>query len=94
MKSETKDERAVRLCALTNDAYSYDAYGAEEWTKAIRFLIDMSYTDRQIEKIMRSKWTRWARDSYSDDGWRGTGEMVERFVTEFAGKRNYLVSAL
>lgn len=94
MLAETKEQRAERLSKMTSDAYSFAAYGADEWTKAIRFLLDMSYRDRDIEKIMRSKWTRWARDSYSPDGWTGTADMVERFVTEFAGRRGYLVSAL
>lgn len=94
MKSETKTERASRLCGLTSDAYSFGAFGAAEWTKAIRFLLDMSYTDRQVEKIMRSRWTRWARDQYSPDGWVGTADMVEQFVTTFAGRPGYLISSL
>lgn len=51
-------------------------------------------TDREIENVLRSKWTRWARDSYSPDGWTGTAECVEQFVKKFAGLRGYLVSAL
>lgn len=94
MRTETKTQRADRLAAMTGDAYSFEAFGAGEWTRAIRFLIDMSYRDRDIEKIMRSKWTRWARDSYSPDGWTGTAEAVEHFVTEFAGRPGYLVSSL
>lgn len=97
-REATKTARAQRICDATNEAYSFPFFGVAEWTKAIRFLIDMSYTDKQIEKIMRSKWTRWARDSYAgpDDGDYGQakGEWVERFVTEYAGKRGYLVSSL
>lgn len=94
MKTETKTARAERLATMTSDAYSFEAFGAAEWTKAIRFLIDMSYSDRTIEKIMRSKWTRWARDTFAADGWTGTAYVVERFVTEYAGRPGYLVSSL
>lgn len=94
MPRETKTARAVRLATLTEDAYSFYAYGMAEWTKAVRFLIDMSYGDADIENIMRSKWTRWARDCYSTDEGKGTGEMVRRFVTEYAGRKNYRVEDL
>jgi hypothetical protein len=49
-----------------SDAYSTDAYGG--WEGCILALRRRGYDDRQIEAIIRSKYTRWAADENSGTG--------------------------
>ena len=51
------------LHARTQDAYSFDRYGAEAWMNAIRLLIEF-YTEEEVEWILRSKYMRWAADRF------------------------------
>lgn len=51
------------LHARTQDAYSFDRYGAEAWMQAIRLLIEL-YTEEEVEWILRSKYMRWAADHF------------------------------
>lgn len=51
------------LSEKTSDAYSYDRYNS--WEACIKKLRKAGYSDREIEAILRSKWTRWAADSSS-----------------------------
>ena len=43
------------------DAYSTDNYNGN-WSPCIKMLRKRGYDDRQVEAIIRSKWTRWAAD--------------------------------
>ena len=43
------------------DAYSTDSYRGG-WNGCVRMLRQRGYDDRQVEAILRSKWTRWAGD--------------------------------
>ena len=43
------------------DAYSTDNYNGN-WSPSIKMLRKRGYDDRQVEAIIRSKWTRWAAD--------------------------------
>jgi hypothetical protein len=43
------------------DAYSTSNYKGN-WSPCIRMLHKRGYDDRQVEAIIRSKWTRWAAD--------------------------------
>lgn len=54
------------LAVKTSDAYSADAYTS--WISVIRMLAKRGYNEREIEAIVRSKWTRWARDASSKHG--------------------------
>jgi hypothetical protein len=54
---------AIALAARTEDAYSADAYTNGEWAKAAAMLLDRGYSEAEAEAILRSKWTRWARDA-------------------------------
>ncbi|MFM9469743.1 hypothetical protein ACKI1K_43920, partial [Streptomyces scabiei] len=60
------------------DAYSADRYNS--WPAVAQVLINRGYNDRQVEAIMRSKWTRWANDNARN--WRkpGTAMDVLRFI--------------
>lgn len=44
-----------------SDAYSTGRYRGG-WSACIRMLRARKYDDRQVEAIIRSKWTRWAAD--------------------------------
>ena len=43
------------------DAYSTDNYN-DNWSPCIKMLRKRGYNDKQVEAIIRSKWTRWAAD--------------------------------
>lgn len=46
-----------------SDAYSTNYYN-NSWVACIRMLRKRNYNDEQIEAIIRSRWTRWAHDSW------------------------------
>ena len=73
-------ERVGRLMEQTDDAYSFDNYGASGWRGAIRMLIRRGYSDREIEAILRSKWTRWAGDASGKRHGYNTGRDLEKFL--------------
>lgn len=76
-----RDERVETLVDKTASAYSFDAYGEKGWRSCIKMLIKRGLTDRQIEAVLRSKWTRWAGDRASDIGKRyGRFNGNHRFV--------------
>ena len=60
------DTRALRLAANTSDAYSASDFGSVLWVEAAQMLVDFGLTDEQIEAVLRSKWTRWCRDSFGE----------------------------
>lgn len=60
------DMTAVKLAAKTSDAYSADCFGPVEWVKAAEMLLDYGLTEEQAEAVLRSKWTRWCRDSFGE----------------------------
>jgi hypothetical protein len=51
----------AELAEKCSDAYSTDSYH-NGWNGCIRMLRKRGYDDRQIEAILRSKWTRWTGD--------------------------------
>ncbi len=57
---------ALILAAKTADAYSADAWGPVLWVQAAQMLLAMDLSDDQVEGVLRSKLTRWARDSWGD----------------------------
>ena len=50
------------LAEKCSDAYSTDAYKGG-WGSCVAMMRRRGYNDREIEAVLRSKWTRWARDS-------------------------------
>ncbi len=75
--------RIAALVTKTADAYSFDRYGVQEWRRATRLLIDRGLDDRQIEAILRSKWTRWAADHCADNvRFKVRGDDLIRFMDE------------
>jgi len=61
-KRVVNQKQAEAIAADTQDAYSFDAFGAASWRASCRMLARRGYSAYAIKTIMRSKWTRWARD--------------------------------
>lgn len=53
--------RVQVLTKRTSDAYSFDRYAS--WKACVAALLRHGYTDRQAERILRSRITRWAADA-------------------------------
>lgn len=85
--------QAQNLAQSTADAYSFSRFGLTEWTKAITGLFEMGYDERQVEAIMRSKWTRWAGDE-SDTPNDPVANDVIAFVKLHVGRNGYSVQEL
>lgn len=51
----------AELSEQLSDAYSFGAY-KNGWIPCIKMLRKRKYLDSEIEIILRSKFTRWARD--------------------------------
>lgn len=67
---KTLNNQALALAQKTADAYSFDRY--RSWNAVARALLARGYRMREAEAIMRSKWMRWAGDSWKG----GTSENV------------------
>lgn len=50
------------LAERTRDAYSFNLYGLEQWTKLIEWLAAYRFSENDVEAILRSKATREATD--------------------------------
>lgn len=51
------------LVEMTSHGYSFDAYTKAGWGACIRLLREVyGCSDREIQAVMLSKWTRWAGD--------------------------------
>ena len=76
-----KNEMLARDLALkTADAYSYEAYKPGAWERAIRVLLNRGWSPLQVETIMRSKWTRWSRDSAGSRWGYATSGTILRYI--------------
>lgn len=62
--SDPEKMKALTIAARCSDAYSADMWGPVAWVEAAQMLIDMDLTDEQVENVLRSKLTRWARDAF------------------------------
>lgn len=56
-------ERAAKIAAKCEDAYSFDRY--RSWVQVAVELVQLGFSDQDVETIMRSKYTRWAADTCS-----------------------------
>jgi len=57
---------AEEIANSTSDAFSFERYGKDLWTKIIQWLLDGGYNPEQIDVILRSKYMRWGYDHMSD----------------------------
>lgn len=71
---------ANKIAEATQDAYSFSRYGQKAWAASCRMLLRRGYDVRQIEAIMRSKWTRWAADGGKNE--KPTSKDLERFLDD------------
>lgn len=57
----------TRIAAVTGDAYSRRTrtYSAKVWREIAVWLAATGYSEAQVEWILRSKYMRWASDSFS-----------------------------
>lgn len=51
---------AKQIADRTQDAYCYDRY--RSFKVCAKAILDLGYTERETEAILRSKWMRWAAD--------------------------------
>lgn len=75
-----------QLAEQLSDAYSTNAYN-NGWSGCVRMLRARRFNDKQIEAIIRSKWTRWAADRSDKPYGRVTSADLSRFLD---GTRNLL----
>jgi hypothetical protein len=68
-----------------SDAYSTSNYNGN-WSPCIKMLRKRGYDDRQIEAIIRSKWTRWAADGSS----KSYGKVNSKDLAKFLDKQSNL----
>lgn len=64
--SNPEKMKALIIAARCSDAYSADLWGPVAWVQAAQMLIDMGLADGEVEGVLRSKLTRWARDAYGE----------------------------
>jgi len=72
---------ADAVADATADAFSWDTYGEQAWRACCRMLARRGYNAREIEAIMRSKWTRWAGD-HANKSARVNSADLARFMDE------------
>ncbi len=63
------------------DAYSTSNYNGN-WTPCIKMLRKRGYDDRQVEAIIRSKWTRWAADGSGKSYGKNNSKDLARFLDQ------------
>jgi hypothetical protein len=73
-------DKAKELAEKTSGAYSYDRF--KNWDAVIQMLLNKGYSDREVEAIVRSKWTRWACDGDTSKNRYGyhTSKCLESFM--------------
>lgn len=74
------------LSEKTSDAYSYDRYNS--WEACIKKLRKAGYNDREIEAILRSKWTRWAADSSSAPYGKASSNDLMNYINKYENKQS------
>lgn len=70
---------AKKFAEELSDAYSTESYRGG-WIGCIKMLRRRGYDDRQIEAIIRSKWTRWAGDHSSNRYGMHTSTDLAKFL--------------
>lgn len=63
------------------DAYSTSNYNGN-WSPCIKMLRKRGCDDRQVEAIIRSKWTRWAADGSGKSYGRNNSKDLAKFLNE------------
>ena len=79
----TNHTQTVDLGEQTANAYSFNRYA--NWDAVIVMLRRHGLTDREVEAVLRSKWTRWAADASKARYGRATSRDLERFIETSKG---------
>lgn len=53
-------QQAKVLAEKTSGSYSYDRF--KNWEAVVQALLNLGYSEMEVEAIVRSKWARWACD--------------------------------
>jgi len=61
-------QQAKDLAEKTSGSYSYDRF--RNWEAVIQALLNLDYSEMEVEAIVRSKWARWACDHDTSFGGR------------------------
>ena len=72
------DTQARAMAERTKDAYSADRYAS--WAQVARVLFREGLNEREVEAVMRSKWTRWAADQDGSRYGRVPAVAVTRYL--------------
>lgn len=79
MKPDNTQKDITVFADELSDAYSTNNYGGN-WKPCIRMLRKRGYNDREIEAIIRSKWTRWADDNTQKRYGKTTSADLARYL--------------
>lgn len=75
-------DKADAIARATRDAYSFSSYGPSGWRSCCRMLALRGFNAREIEAIMRSKWTRWAGDESDKQYGKYNADDLKRFLNK------------
>ena len=82
-KIQVTPSEAVKIAEKCEDAYSFDRYAS--WSAVAKMLARRGLNAREIEAIMRSKWTRWAADISNNRYGHVTAKDLARFIDNDRG---------
>jgi hypothetical protein len=86
-------KNVIEFAEELSDAYSADRY-KNGFGACIKMLRKRGYDDRQIEAILRSKWTRWAGDGSEHRYGQCTASDLAKFLDSFKDRERAEVEAL
>jgi len=66
------------LAEKTSDSYSYNRYNS--WEACVKKLRAFGCNDKEVESILRSKWTRWAADSSNNPYGKASGVDLMNYI--------------
>ena len=75
------------------NAYSTSNYNGN-WKPSIKMLRKRGYDDREVEAIIRSKWTRWAADGSGKKYGKNTSVDLAKFLDSGKGVTKQEVAEL
>lgn len=66
------------IAEKTSDAYSVGRYNS--WEACIKALKKINLDEKEIEAVLRSKWTRWAADSSNAPYGKASSNDLIRYI--------------
>ena len=74
------------LAEKTSDAYSFDRYNS--WEACVKKLRNNGLNDREIEAVLRSKWTRWAADASKNAYGKASSNDLMNYINKCENKKS------